>query len=226
MSAEYRGHTIPAYTDSPPSAEDAFRDFADSPAIPIFATAAERDAALPSPPAGDACYVQDVDEFQVHDGTAWRNRLPSIGYAADFSGGVTTGYIASDSWVSTADNGSGGSLTFPSVTIRTGEVALVLIAANHVIHPNLGGQVLLSFGVTGASSIAASDANGATVEMPSGTFGTFLRRPISAMRLMTGLTPGSNTFKVHARILPSLPGSGPGGFATISSPRIAVVRYT
>ena len=38
-----------------------------------YATEAARDAAVPIPLAGDVGYIVDIDQFQIYDGTGWRN---------------------------------------------------------------------------------------------------------------------------------------------------------
>ena len=43
-----------------------------------YASVAARDAAAPTPGNGEPCYVQDIDEFQIYDGSTWVKQSPSI----------------------------------------------------------------------------------------------------------------------------------------------------
>ena len=91
----------------------------------------------------------------------------------------------------------------PSVSPVTGTAALVGI---HSAITNSGAGVsLASFEISGATTLAAADnvsigqdANGGTVT-PNTRIGSF--------HLMTGLTPGTNTFKMKYRV-----GSGTGTY--------------
>lgn len=97
----------------------------------------------------------------------------------------------------------------PAVTVNTGSSAVVTLYNANL---NSGGTVssLMSFDVTGASSQAAADnlsIGGATAN----------GMRIGAAFLVSGLTPGSNTFTCRYRV-----GSGTG---TYSDRRIVVLPY-
>jgi hypothetical protein len=87
----------------------------------------------------------------------------------------------------------------PSVTVTTGPWALVSIY-NANLHSTGGASALMSYAVSGATTIAASD------NMSIGTATTVGSRA-GATFLITTLTPGSNTFTCKYRV-----GSGTGTF--------------
>lgn len=86
----------------------------------------------------------------------------------------------------------------PSVTLTTGTSALVTISG-HVTKAlgGLGNDGFLALEVSGATTIAAADANAASQSYPlaSGGFNFQIARTFK----ITGLTPGSNTFKLKYR---------------------------
>ena len=79
----------------------------------------------------------------------------------------------------------------PSVTITTGTTAIISISTTVQESANDTTQAWMSFAVSGASSLPASDSNSITCSMTSisGVFGS-----ISRTMKITGLTAGSNTF--------------------------------
>ena len=79
----------------------------------------------------------------------------------------------------------------PSVTITTGTTAIISISTTVQESANDTTQAWMSFAVSGASTIPASDTNSITCSMTSisGVFGS-----ISRTMKITGLTAGSNTF--------------------------------
>lgn len=89
--------------------------------------------------------------------------------------------------------------TGPAVTVTTGSTALVSLY-NANLNSSATVSSLMSYDVTGASSVAASDATAIGNATANGTreTGTFLQ---------TGLTAGSNTFTCRYRV-----GSGTGTF--------------
>lgn len=127
----------------------------------------------------------------------------STGAAANntATGNSTT---ASTSYVATLADAVTTSVT---VTIGANGLALVIISA--YIFNTATATNFLSFSVTGANTIAASDNNGAQMKMNSSdsTYGA----PI----LLTGLTAGSTTFTLNYRTT--------AGTATFGVRRLAVV---
>lgn len=83
----------------------------------------------------------------------------------------------------------------PSVTLTTGTMALVIVTAR-CLNDTAGGFCHMSWQVSGASSIAASDATAFTYE--SSSAGDQMRA--SAVHLTAGLTAGSNTFTAQYRV--------------------------
>lgn len=77
----------------------------------------------------------------------------------------------------------------PSVTVATGTRALVIIASGCY---NGGGAAIASFEVSGASTVAASDNWSVQNANVPGIRG-------ASVKLVTGLTPGNNTFKMKYR---------------------------
>lgn len=79
----------------------------------------------------------------------------------------------------------------PSVTITTGAQAMVWINA-YVSHTGTNQSTRVSFEVSGATTVAASD----TWAIFTQTTGAGIAQRMGRARLVTGLTPGSNTFKM------------------------------
>lgn len=92
----------------------------------------------------------------------------------------------------------------PTVTVTTGGAALVSIGAK--IGPVSTGtnSIWMSYEVSGASTIGTSDTN-ALNHLGLGTTGEFRA---SQVHLLTGLTPGSNTFTAKYKV-----GAGTGTWA-------------
>ena len=100
-----------------------------------------------------------------------------------------------------------------TVTISSSGMALVLVYAA-LSNANNGGQSFMSYAVSGATTVAASDASSINVQVVTGAgnAGSF-----GNMFLHTGLTPGSNTFKLKYRCV-----TGTAYFATR---RITVIPF-
>lgn len=130
---------------------------------------------------------QPVEDINMTDGT---------------QGGVptSTSYSATDSL----------GKTFPTVTVTTGTLAIVMISCFRMYNDTAGARTQLSFSVSGATTTAASDTNGAILLSTAATDQT----GVSAVRLAT-LTAGSNAFQFEARV-----SSGTG---SIDRPRILVI---
>jgi len=86
--------------------------------------------------------------------------------------------------------------TDPAVTVTTGTRALVIVSARFN-NPNFN---FLSYDVSGATTIAASDDRAATNQTTS-------QATITQVILQTGLTAGSNTFTMKYRCNVSASGS-------------------
>jgi len=85
----------------------------------------------------------------------------------------------------------------PSVTLVTGSVAYVTISCVSLRGvAGSGNTAFVSFAVSGATTIAPTDANGSFAASPGNGFGVPINRRIK----ITGLTPGSNTFTMKYRV--------------------------
>lgn len=154
--------------------------------IPVFASGTTRNAAFGSTgektlAEGQFCYLEDVNLFQVYNGTAWVNLKPDGGEV------LTTQSTTSATYTNLATTG-------PSVTIDTGTSALITMCAFAYNSVGAGNTAFLGLDVSGATTIAANDeylrttfwAANASVYM-GGSF------------IVTGLTAGSNTFTIKYR---------------------------
>jgi hypothetical protein len=114
-------------------------------------------------------------------------------------------------------NQSTGSTSFtdlttvgPSVTVTTGASALVIVSAE-LWNSSAGFAALMAFAVSGATSRAPVDAEALRKHSSSAS----VEMAASRMTLVTGLTPGSNTFTSKYR--------GNGGTANFFNRSIVVV---
>ena len=152
--------------------------------INVFATAAARDAAITSPQEGQACYLKSTDAVMTYSGSAW----VAVGGAASFTTG-TTDVATSQSTTSTSYVDLA---TVQAATVTTGTKALVIIKTDvqNGASFNIGG--LMSYAVSGASTVAASDTTNTGIRFFAGNAN--LQLSCGAAFLHTGLTAGSNVF--------------------------------
>lgn len=94
----------------------------------------------------------------------------------------------------------------PAVTVDTGTAALVSLTVSSF---STGNASWMSFAVSGATTLAATDTNSIQFNSTAGM-------RWGAVYLISGLTAGSNTFTCKYRISTS-------GTATYGTPRIGVV---
>jgi hypothetical protein len=90
----------------------------------------------------------------------------------------------------------------PSITVDTGTIAIVLFSAASAASAN-DSAMLCSVAVSGASSVASSDARSLTID--GATANNYIRT--SQFHIFTGLTAGSNTFKMQYRVTSAVTGS-------------------
>jgi hypothetical protein len=167
----------------------AYFTFADGAALPaaslntylmkqavIVCTAGTRPA---SPIEGMTIYETDTDGYLLYNGTAWLRTTPISASVATSETSTSTAYT---------DLATGG----PAVTLTTGTVALVTISATQYNNTN-GNSTSTSFGVSGATTLAASD----TYSISQGTNGGF---SIARTVRISGLTAGSNTFTMKYKV--------------------------
>ena len=99
----------------------------------------------------------------------------------------------------------------PSVTLITGTKALVVVSAN-VSNSSLNTNNFVSFAVSSATTLAASDTRGMQIPI---TVSASLNPRLSIVTLLTGLTAGSNVFTAKYRCS--------GGTATFLDRDISVI---
>lgn len=160
---------------------------------PIYATEALRDAAITSPFEGQRAYITGSTAAAatglvtavptgiqtIYNGAAWVCVTPVSGNT------TTNGTTTSGSFTATLTSGG----TNPSVTLTTGTTALVMLGA--VTQEVNGFTHSMSFAVSGATTLAASDNYGTR---QNGLVGSIR---MSDQMVITGLTAGSNTFTLQ-----------------------------
>lgn len=102
----------------------------------------------------------------------------------------------------------------PAVTVTTGTTALVSVSAQ-MATGTAGDGAAMSFAVSGATVVAASDNFGAVIS-GSGSVANLTVQCSNGMYYITGLTAGSNTFTAKYRAVT-------GGTATFLRRNIAVI---
>ena len=163
---------------------------------PIYATEALRDAAITSPFEGQRAYITGstvaaaTGEFMavptgiqtIYNGSSWVSITP-VGARTS-----NTGTTTSASYTATLSGSPGSN---PSVTLTTGTTALVSIATH--MNNSGGGQSCMSFAVSGATTVAASD----TYDVESTTSSAY--STVCRTFILTALTAGTNTFTLQYR---------------------------
>lgn len=155
-------------------------------AVPRFANAAERNAAFTSlgisPTPGMLCYLADVDRYYRYRPTAPAAWVP-FGYlisALNASGDTTTSTAYADM-----------SVAGPAVSVETGTTAKVTITS--LLYNSGSNVTLMSFAVSGATTIAADDQRSLQHALTSGV-------RASLVSVVTTLTPGTNVFTAKYRV--------------------------
>lgn len=136
-----------------------------------------------------------------------RNAANSLLYGAASASIASTQTTTSTSYTDLATVG-------PEVTVNVGVSGMLLVSISGFIGNNTAdGLAYASFALSGANTLAASDANGLAVRQYSGSVGTAASRTV----LLTGLSPGSTkvTMKYKA-------GSNTGSFGAATTPRSLV----
>lgn len=119
----------------------------------------------------------------VYNGSAWVCVTP-VSARTDASGTTT-----STSFTATLSGSPG---TNPSVTLATGTTVLISLACE-IFNSNAGSGSIASVAVSGATTLAATDANG-----PSNAITTAVGT--SRTYVLSGLTAGTNTFTMQYRV--------------------------
>lgn len=163
----------------------------------VYTNEAARDAAITSPTEGMQAYLTAPtvpavtgDTYAgtptgvqtIYNGSVWVC-VTEIGATTN-----TSGTTASTSYTPTLTSGG----TNPSVTLVTGTQALVSLSVT--FNPDsVPGVCVMSFGVSGATTLAASDAQGVSMNILSATRDHTIARTF----VITGLTAGTNTFTLN-----------------------------
>ena len=139
---QYKGFDLPDGAAIPDVPAD-LRTMVDSGPIPRFATAAARDTALGTPPAGVMCWVTDTATLQVFNGTVW---VVMIGRA-----------------FARMRAGAGQSIPGQTITLLTGMTADLLrggmVFANNTIVVPRAGYYRVSAQATMSLSVVISSGN-------------------------------------------------------------------
>ena len=163
----------------------------------VFTTEAARDAAITSPTEGMMAYITAPtvpavtgDTYAgtptgvqtIYNGSVWVC-VTEMGATTNTSGTTT-----STSYTTTLTSGG----TNPSVTLVTGTQALVSLSVT--FNPNTApATCVMSFGVSGATTLAAADAQGVSMN----TMVANRDHTIARTFVITGLTAGTNTFTLN-----------------------------
>ena len=164
-------------------------------AVMTFTTEAARDAAITAPTEGMVAYLTapTVPTFTggcmtIYNGSVWVCVSTQANTVSTFESTTSATYA---------------NLTTvgPSVTLVTGTAAMISFGAT--INAPSGQASYLSFAVSGATTLAASDTNSVAANAGTGTLF------VSASRTMviSGLTAGTNTFTLKYSVPSGLTGS-------------------
>lgn len=178
--------TVPTFTAGNVLTADQMNQSART-GVPVFTSSTTRDAAFGGSgektlAEGQYCYLEDTKILQVYNGSAWVTLSPT---GANI---LTQQSTASGTYVDLATAG-------PSVTINTGTSAIVSISTAMDTNAGGGNYGFISVAVSGATTIAASDDRSARGRSQ----GVSQTETQSATFIITGLTSGSNTFKMQYR---------------------------
>jgi hypothetical protein len=146
-------------------------------AVMTFTTEAARDTALPSPIEGMMCYLTaptvSSSSLMVYNGSVWVDMVAKSAANPTFNPAV-------GAFVNTGT----------SVSVYTGTSALVTLMSPGLSNSG-GSTTVMSFSVSGATTIAAADANGFDSVGP-----TVIGK---SRQLTVTLTAGLNTFTIASR---------------------------
>ena len=157
--------------------------------IPVFASTTTRNAAFGGTnktiAEGQLCFLEGVGLQMYTSAGVWITITPQTASVETSQNTASTTYT---------DLTTAG----PAVTLETGTVALVTISATVGEVTNDAGTIYASFAVSGATTIAASDANGILFQVLNVAGNP--QASIARTFRITGLTAGSNTFTMKYRI--------------------------
>jgi len=158
----------------------------------VYTNEAARDAAITSPTEGMSVYLTaptvptatgaitaiPTGVTTIYNGSVWVCVTP---VAAKSNTGAST---TSTSYVTTLT----GDATALSVTLVTGTTAYISMHGNFSNNTSTA-STYISYSVSGATTIAASDTNGQRFQVSDS-----YNKPIIRVGIVTGLTAGTNTF--------------------------------
>lgn len=181
---------------------------------PIYATEADRNAAIPTPFEGQRAYITGSTITTAAGQTTViptgiqtiHNGSSSPTYAANWVcvtpvGAVTNTGCSTTSLTYAAPTTAGG--TNPTVTLVTGTTAIVDINST-LYNATVSAYTYVSFAVSGATTLASADGN-AYYYSPLG--GTAPDQHTGRRMIIAGLTAGTNTFTMQYKV-----NTGSGGF--------------
>ena len=158
--------------------------------VPVFSNSTTRDAGFGGAgekvlAEGQLCYLSDSNIVQYYSGSAWATVGPTASAVSAFdSNRVNT-------LQSTSSTSYVGLTTAQVITMTTGTKALVILSG--VLSANIDTIPRASVAVSGATTIAASDANSASTQCTvSGGYSFVFSNAIPLT-----LTAGSNTFTMQ-----------------------------
>ena len=165
----------------------------------VFTTEAARDAAITSPTEGMRAYLTastvaaatgatttvPTGVQTIYNGTNWVCVTPVGAFSI-----INTANTASTSYVTTLT----ADTTAISVTLVTGTTAKIDLNAH--ARQNSADSIFLTYSVSGATTIAAADVNGARVANGLAN----LTAAYARSAIITGLTAGTNTFTLNYRV--------------------------
>ncbi len=157
---------------------------------------------------GSRLAIGSATTHLVSDGSAptWRGIATDVDTTS--KNGTGTSYLP----LADLSGGGFGFATEIEVTVTTGTVALVLFKAT-LLNDNAGSFTLMSYSVSGATTVAAADNH--VIRYESGAANDTAE--FGGFDLRTGLTAGSNVFTLEGRVN--------GGTGSISRPEIAVIAF-
>lgn len=167
MSTNYKGITVPEYTDAA-DGPAAFRASVDSGPIPRFASTADRDTAIPSPAHGQMVFLSNGADYTWYDGTQWKALLEDSSLEGHKHSGadITSGTVGA-AYLPLASTGAPGivklnpSTSSDSTTeAATPSAVREAMAAGDHPHPYLwvgggtmSGPLIMGYGSSGLPSI-------------------------------------------------------------------------
>jgi hypothetical protein len=157
----------------------------------------------PSTTAGDIEYRSSTTNVNTRLalGTAGQVLTVNSGATAPEWANVSAAPASDSATVATSQTVSSATYTDlatagPAVTITTGTKALVIVSCLHTTATNIGDAGFMSFAVSGATTISASDAYASMNKAYNATNPTSRQ---SAVTRLSTLTAGSNTFTAKYR---------------------------